>query len=173
MASHMPYVIDTVRRLLRGADALHLPVVVTEQYPQALGHTVVELRGVLPNNTATFSKTAFTMLIPEVQNHLAKHPKVKQVILCGIEAHVCVFQTALDLIERGYEVHLIVDGVTSQYLTDRAIGLQRMTQAGALLASAQMVLFQLAGNAKHPAFKTISALAKEVRADSPPIVSNL
>ncbi|KAK9803497.1 hypothetical protein WJX73_009314 [Symbiochloris irregularis] len=173
VASHMPTVIDTVRRLMRGAEALHVPVVVTEQYPAGLGHTVVELRGVQPNNTLVVSKTAFTMLVPEVQAYLSKHPKIKQVILCGIEAHVCVFQTALDCLERGYEVHLIVDGVSAQYLTDRAVGIQRIAQAGAHLASAQMVLFQMAGNAKHPAFKTISALAKETRAHPLPIVSNL
>lgn len=198
-----PTVIDTARRAIRGATALGLPIVVTEQYPKALGSTVSELTEVLPPahskgkgpTTASMlygdcqvlppayskdsppltpgvshhkmvAKTLFSMITPEVEEHLTKAlPHVKQVLLLGIETHVCVLQTALDLLSKGYEVHLLVDGVSSQRESDRAIALQRLVQAGVLLSSSEMALFQLAGDAKAPAFKTISEL---VKAERPP-----
>lgn len=184
-----PTVISTARRLIKGSMALQLPIVVTEQYPKALGHTVVELVEVLPpaytttplpsmqgqqgreaapaaqSHHAVFSKTLFSMWTPEVQAHMTQAlPHVKQVVLLGIEAHVCVLQTALDLLARGYEVHVVVDGVSSQREVDRAVALQRLAQSGVFLASSEMVLFQLAGDAKAPGFKAISELAKEERA---------
>ncbi|KAJ9515686.1 hypothetical protein QJQ45_002668 [Haematococcus lacustris] len=192
-----PTVISTARRLIKGSIALQLPIVVTEQYPKALGHTVVELVEVLPpaytttplpsmqgqqgreaaptaqSHHAVFSKTLFSMWTPEVQDHMSQAlPHVKQVVLLGIETHVCVLQTALDLLARGYEVHVVVDGVSSQREVDRAVALQRLAQSGVFLASSEMVLFQLAdlvqfmhtGDAKAPGFKAISELAKEERA---------
>lgn len=96
----------------------------------------------------------------------SKHPHVQQVLLCGIEAHVCVLQTALDLLEQGKEVHLVVDSISSQRFTDRQTGLKRAVQSGAFLGSSEMLIFQLMHGAKHPAFKTISALFKQKRPES-------
>mmetsp|Transcript_26494 Transcript_26494/g.57810 ORF Transcript_26494/g.57810 Transcript_26494/m.57810 type:complete len:204 (+) Transcript_26494:116-727(+) len=162
---HFPSVIDTARRMIRGANTLGLPVVITEQYPKALGNTCVELVEALPPSHRVIQKTLFSMVTPEVEEELGKMPDVKQVLLLGIEAHVCVLQTTLDLLERGYEVHLLVDGVSSQRAHDRAVGLQRVAQAGAFLSTSEMVLFQLMRDAKHKEFKAISALVKEPRAD--------
>ena len=121
----------------RAAQALDIPIIVTEQYPKALGATVAELVEVLPQaaHTVPVPKTVFSMLVPEVEAHLAALPGVKKVMIVGIEAHVCVLQTTLDLIERGYEVHILVDGVSSQRLADRSVALQRLAQAGAFLAT--------------------------------------
>lgn len=95
-----------------------------------------------------------------------------QVLLLGIEAHVCVLQTAVDLIEKGLEVHVLVDGVSSQRPGDRAVALQRMAQSGAFLSSSEMVLFQLMKDAKHKDFKAISGLVKEQRPEMLPLYSS-
>ncbi|EIE24735.1 Isochorismatase hydrolase [Coccomyxa subellipsoidea C-169] len=168
-----PAVIDSARRLVRGAAALEIPIICTEQYPKALGSTVQEVLEVLPDACKPVPKTDFTMLVPEVKAQLDSMRHVKQIVLVGIEGHVCVFQTALDLLELGYEVHVVADGVSSSRWLDRAVGLQRIAQSGGFLVTAEMVLFQLTGGSKHPAFKTISNLAKESRPEALPIVSML
>ena len=120
------------------------------------------------------SKTQFSMCVPEVLDMFSRHSAISQVLLCGIEAHVCVLQTALDLLDKGYEVHVVVDGVSSQRPADRAVGLSRMAQSGAFLTTSEMVLFQLLKDATHPDFKEISALVKEARpAEQLPIISQL
>eukprot|EP00878_Enallax_costatus_P024792 GHUV01026481.1.p1 GENE.GHUV01026481.1~~GHUV01026481.1.p1 ORF type:complete len:166 (+),score=44.81 GHUV01026481.1:286-783(+) len=131
----MPAVVDTVRRMIKGANVLGLPVVVTEQYPKALGNTVGELKEVLQPNVQVVEKTLFSMVTPEVSQMLKQRPTISQVLLCGIEAHVCVLQTTLDLIEHGYEVHVVVDGVSSQRHPDRSAGLHRAAQSGAFLVT--------------------------------------
>jgi len=161
-----PAVADTAARLVKGAAALGVPVLVTEQYPKALGPTVPEVAPFLPPGTPTpAAKTAFSMW-PSVAPHLAARggpSTTPHLVLTGIEAHVCVLQTTLDALAAGYEVHLAVDGISSQRAGDRATGLARCLAAGAHAASSEMVLFQWAGGAGHPAFKAVSALAKEAR----------
>lgn len=170
-------VAETSSRLVRGAQALGLPaIVVTEQYPKALGPTVDEIASVLNSSststssssssstktkTSVVAKTDFSMLVPEVQQVLPN--TIKSVILCGIEAHVCVWQTTLDLRSRNVDVHLCVDGISSQRLLDRELGLVRAAQAGAFLCSSEMLLFQMTSGTSNPAFKAVSALAKEER----------
>ena len=162
-------VAETSSRLVRGARALGLPaIVVTEQYPKALGKTISEIPLSEEPNSSTSStkttvveKTDFSMLVPEVQQALPSD--IKSVILCGIEAHVCVWQTTLDLRYQNLDVHLCVDGISSQRLLDRELGLARAAQAGAFLCSSEMVLFQLTKGTSNGAFKAISALAKEER----------
>ncbi|KAG1664253.1 hypothetical protein FOA52_003507 [Chlamydomonas sp. UWO 241] len=165
---HFPAVLDTSRRMARAAGILGVPVVCTEQYPKALGPTCAELSEVLPPSSIVIPKTLFSMVTPEVEAELGKMPQVKQVMLLGIEAHVCVLQTTLDLLERGYEVHLLVDGISSQRPGDRAVALQRMVQSGAFLSTSEMALFQLMRDAKHKDFKAVSALVKEERMDPIP-----
>lgn len=161
----MPALIDAARRMARGAEALSIPILVTEQYPKALGNTVRELQEVLPPSALVVDKTKFSMCVEGIEQRLRELPDVNQVILAGLETHVCVLQTTLDLLEQGYEVHVIVDGVSSQRLGDRAVAIQRLAQSGAFLSTQEMALFQMAGHSKHPAFKTISSLAKESRPD--------
>ncbi|KAK9830994.1 hypothetical protein WJX81_006626 [Elliptochloris bilobata] len=167
-----PAVIDTARRLVRGAAALEVPIFATEQYPKALGPTVQELKEVLPESATTLAKTKFSMLVPEVEEALRARG-TKAVLLVGIEGHVCITQTALDLLESGYAVHAVVDGISSQRLSDRAIGLHRIAASGAFLVTSEMALFQLCGDAQHRAFKAISALVKEPRPDPLPYLSHL
>ena len=163
----MPAVIDTTSRLVRGAGALGVPVLVTEQAPRVLGATVSpEVLPHLPAGTPPpIAKTDFSMW-PSIAASLAARggpAAVPHLVLCGIEAHVCVLQTVLDARAAGYQVHLAVDGISSQRAGDRATALARALGAGALAATSEMVLFQWSGGAGHPAFKAVSALAKEVR----------
>lgn len=163
-----PAVVDTSRRMLRAAAALKLPVLVTEQYPKALGHTVEELQAHIPEGSPVVAKTKFSMCVDEVNAALGGMPGVKKVLVVGLETHVCVLQTSLDLLERGYEVHILVDGVSSQRLGDRSVALQRLAQAGAFLATSEMAMFQLMVSTAHPGFKAISALCKEERPEQLP-----
>lgn len=164
-----PAVIDTSRRMIKAANALSMPIIVTEQYPKALGNTVAELSEHLPPDTPIVPKTNFSMIVPDVVAALEARPSVKKILMLGIETHVCVFQTTLDLIEKGYEVHVVCDGVSSQRLEDRGVALTRMAQSGAFMTTSEMVLFQMMKNTAHPAFKTISGLAKEARPEQLPV----
>ena len=108
----------------------------------------------------TFEKTKFSMCTEEVMNSL-KSRNIRSAILFGIETHVCVQQTTLDLLESGIDVHIVVDGVSSQRETDRKFAIERLRQAGAFITTSESVAFMLLHDAKHPAFKQVSALIKE------------
>jgi nicotinamidase-related amidase len=166
-----PAVIDTTARLVRGAAALGVPVFVTEQYPKALGATVPEVAAHLPGAaggastaaTPIIAKTDFSMW-SAYEAHTPPPARRHHLVLVGIEAHVCVLQTALDALAAGHEVHLAVDGISSQRgEPDRSTGLARALAAGAHAATSEQLLFQLCGGASHPAFKAVSGLAKEAR----------
>lgn len=139
-----------------------MPVIVTEQVPDKLGKTVPAITTRLPPSTPpAIPKKLFSMCVgPDVTSRL---DGVQSVLITGIEAHVCVLQTTLDLLEAGFDVHIITDGVSSQRHADREAGLARAAAAGAFLSSSEMALFELARSADHPRFRDISALAKEPR----------
>ncbi|CAN0182685.1 unnamed protein product [Ascophyllum nodosum] len=151
--------------MLDVSKTLEVPCVVTEQYSKALLHTVSELsvgEGGERTNVPVFEKKLFSMCTDEVMSHMDSLPKKPtDVVLFGIEAHVCVTQTCLDLLEHGYGVHIVCDGVSGQKPYDRIVGLQRMQQVGAFLTTAEQVAFQLAMSADNPNFKAISKLVKE------------
>ena len=155
-------VVTGSQRMVRAANELKVPVIVTEQYPKGLGHTVAEL------DTAAalvVPKTDFSMVVPEVRARLAELGGVTDAVICGLEAHVCVQQTAFDLIELGLNVHLCVDAVSSSAAAERSCGLHRASAAGACLTTTESVLFELMRSKDHPSFKVISGLIKETRAD--------
>eukprot|EP00274_Cyanoptyche_gloeocystis_P008114 CAMPEP_0196661558 /NCGR_PEP_ID=MMETSP1086-20130531/44862_1 /TAXON_ID=77921 /ORGANISM="Cyanoptyche gloeocystis , Strain SAG4.97" /LENGTH=158 /DNA_ID=CAMNT_0041996509 /DNA_START=186 /DNA_END=662 /DNA_ORIENTATION=+ len=142
--------------MVQAARVLNIPVLATEQNPSRLGKTVseVDVTGV-----EVFEKKLFSMLIPPLEDRL-KQLNVKQAVLFGIESHVCVLQTSLDLLEKGYEVHLVTDGVSSQRPFDRQIAIERLKTAGVFLTTSESALFQLIQSADHAKFKEISALVK-------------
>jgi nicotinamidase-related amidase len=149
-------VAHNVSVLLRGARILGLPVLVTEQYPKGLGHTVSEvaehLDGVQP-----LEKVCFSAADAEgFRDALGRD----QVLLCGIEAHVCVSQTAEDLLADGREVHVAQDAVTSRTAENRDLGLHKMERSGATVTSVETALFELLGRAGTPEFKEVQALIK-------------
>ena len=144
--------------LIDAARLLDVPVQATEQYPQGLGPTVPELARRLPERP---DKTAFSCCaIPSVLEgfRLAGRPKI---VLAGIEAHVCVLQTALDLLVLDFRVYVAADATGSRYAIDQEIALRRMEQAGAILVTSETVVFEWTGGAGNPRFKEISKLVQE------------
>ncbi|XP_043106822.1 isochorismatase domain-containing protein 1 isoform X3 [Puntigrus tetrazona] len=115
-------IISVGQRLLQGARILGIPVLVSEQYPKGLGSTVQELD--LIGAKLVFPKTKFSMVLPEVEAALAEIPGVRSVVLFGVETHVCIQQTALDLIGRGFEVHIVADATSSRSMMDRMFALE-------------------------------------------------
>eukprot|EP01132_Coremiostelium_polycephalum_P002525 gene2525-3127_t len=137
---------------MKSCNELKIPIVITEQYPKGLGHTVEELQ---PSNYKVHEKTLFSMCVPDVNKRLETDLKhVKSILLTGIETHVCILQTALDLLEKNYEVHIICDAVSSQKKYDREVALERLSKAGAFLTTSESAILQLAKDAKHPNFKS-------------------
>lgn len=155
-------VAKTSKLMVEGFNALGLPIVTTEQYPKALGTTIAELPLKGPNNK-TFQKMDFSMLTPEVRQHLSVTASAAKIdyLIVGLETHVCVLQTALDILESGSNVHVVVDAVSSSRPLDRQTALQRIEAAGGILTTAESALFMLMKSANHPNFKTISGLVKE------------
>lgn len=168
-----PAVADTTRRLSQAAAELKLPTVVTEQYPKALGHTVAEVADVLPESSLIVAKTDFSMVVPEVKEFLSTQSQIKNVVLTGVETHVCILQTTIDLVEMGFNVHIISDGVSSQRVGDRAAALARLASTApgqVFISSGEMSLFQMLVNTSHPSFKAISGIVKGERPEQlPPI----
>lgn len=142
--------------LLNLARALNVPYLISEQYPQGLGPTV-EALGEFISPKCTIQKVSFsTYRAHSFQEHWAKNLP-SQIILAGIETHVCVLQTALDLAEN-YEVFVVVDAVSSRYELDHQYGLARMQQMGIQLITAEMVFFEWLRQAGTEEFKTLSKL---------------
>ena len=147
-------------RLVKTFRALDLPIIVTEQYPQGLGHTVEELRDALGGEAPPYTKTCFSSCgSDEVSSRLVEQ-RIGQALVCGVEAHVCVSQTVHDLIQRGLSVHVAVDGVASRKTHDRDVALSRMARAGAILTTSEAAAFELLEDARHPRFKQVQALYK-------------
>ena len=155
----METVVQTCQYMTSVGDALDIPVVGTQQYTKVFGNTLEECFATPEIKAATpmFEKKKFSMLTEEVSAKLTELNKSSYIML-GIETHVCVQQTCLDLLEQGNDVHIIVDGVSSQQAIDRQVALQRMQAAGAYLTTAQSAVYMLMQSADHPKFKDVSKL---------------
>ena len=136
-------------RLVEGAGILGVPVIASEQYPKGLQHTAPEVG--LADDATTVEKSVFSAVRADGFNLAGRN----QVLLCGIEAHVCVMQTALDLLDRGAEVHVVTDAVGSRHPHDREVGLHRLDRAGATLTTVEAALLELCERAGTPEFKAV------------------
>lgn len=144
--------------LIDGAKLLGLPVQVTEQYPKGLGKTVAVLAARLP---APAEKLAFSCCaLPSVADDFRRAARPK-VLLCGIESHVCVQQTALDLLALDFRVYVAADAVGSRYPIDHDFALRRLERAGCILTTAEAAVFEWTGRSDHPRFKAVSKLVQE------------
>lgn len=151
-------IIWNIRRLIDGANIFGLPVVGTEQYPQGLGPTVPELANLLGDIPA---KTAFSCgECGELFRHWESRG-VRKILLSGIEAHVCVGQTAHDLMAAGFRVYLAADAVGSRFEIDYTTSLRRLESAGATITTTETALFEWCERSGTPEFKQISALVRE------------
>jgi nicotinamidase-related amidase len=149
----------TTALMIEAARLLGIPVVTTEQYPKGIGHTVPELsaacsQGVIEKTSfGCCGEPAFLAAIKQLGRH--------QIIVAGMEAHVCVYQTVLGLLAAGYHVHLVRDAICSRNKEDFRAGVSNAARAGALVVTAEIALFQLLKDSRHEQFRSISKLVKE------------
>ena len=142
------------------AKILGIPVVVTEQYPKGLGNTIPAVKDALAEDTEIFEKTAFSALNnEEILEAIQKHNKI-QILIFGIETHICVSQTTAAFRELGYEVSVIKDACGSRAEEEYLTGLERMKDNGAYIITTEIALFEWLKGAKHPNFKAVQALIK-------------
>lgn len=146
--------------IVQVARTLNLPILLTEQYPKGLGRTVPDLIAALGDAYRPVEKTTFSACGEEGMGEALRALGARGVLLVGIEAHVCVLQTALDLLEAGYDVFPVADAVSSRHEGDRFLGLKRMCQNGAQLVSTEMLLFELLQTSQDPCFRTLQNLIR-------------
>ena len=147
-----------IELLLEGARQLGIPVVTTEQYPRGLGHTVAEL--VEGCGDTVIEKVSFGCCGEQKFNDALKKIGRKQIIVTGMEAHVCVYQTVLGLLEEGYAVHLVRDAICSRSKDNFQAAIVNSGAAGAVISTTEMALFQMLKEAGTPEFKAISKMLK-------------
>jgi len=145
---------------VKGFGLLDLKVIVTEQYPKGLGKTIEEVLNVLPDGSPVVEKTAFSSCGADAFLEILTSLGTKQVVLCGIETHICVNQTAHDLLDKGFEVHILTDAVGSRFPVNKEAGLKKMFASGAIPSSVEMALFELMGDSKHKCFREIQLIIK-------------
>ncbi len=142
------------------AQLLNVPIIVTEQYPQGLGHTADEIRSVLSSGVEPIEKTAFSACGAEEFGAQLAHFGTQQVLICGIESHICVNQTTHDLLAQGLQVHLLTDCITARAAHNKHAGIEKMRASGALPSATELALFELMRDARHEQFKAIQKLIK-------------
>ncbi len=154
--------VDKTVRLAKGAAVLDLPILVTEQYKKGLGATIEPINAAFDGKAKYFEKTAFSAAREEgfVEFLEAEGKGIKEIVICGIESHICVTQTALDLVELGYKVYVAEDCVSSRNLNDKAVAVRRMRDAGVIATTVESVLFEVMLHAKAEAFKEVSKIIK-------------
>jgi nicotinamidase-related amidase len=148
-----------VQKLVKGIQVLGVPIVLTEQNPQGLGPTMPELMQLL-TETQPIPKFCFSCHQDKNFEQTIFRLKKQQLLICGIESHICVYQTALDLMNHGYEIQVIADAVSSRVPTNRDITLMRVQSEGAKLTTVEMALYELLQTAENPKFKEMLRVVK-------------
>jgi nicotinamidase-related amidase len=152
---------NSLELLIKGMQILEIPIIWMEQIPSKLGQTVDEIRHLMDSTgISPIEKDCFSCCNEPLFMEKLMALDRKQVIITGIETHICVFQTTNDLLEKGFDVHVVSDCVSSRTPENKEIGLQRMRQSGACITSVEMALFELMKRAKGDHFKQIVSLIK-------------
>ncbi len=154
------HMIESSIMLLEAAKVLAIPVLITEQYPQGLGTTYPEILAHLPPGVTPLAKTGFSCTCAEGFDTLLERSGRTQAILAGQETHVCVLQTALTLLSRGWQVFVVEDAVCSRHPKHKIYALERMRQAGVAVLAGESVLFEWLRDARHPNFKQLARLIR-------------
>ena len=154
-------IVKKISTLIQGLQALDIPIMLNEQYKKGLGETLPEIKELLnENNKKGFEKLTFSACDNDDSwNHLAQQNR-SIVLLMGVETHVCVLQTALDLLDNGMQPVIIGDAVGSRFPYDKKQAIRRIRRAGGVITTVETVLFELCRSSADPAFKTISNLVK-------------
>lgn len=151
--------LNNLEKLLRGLRKLEIPIIWMEQYPKGLGPTVDEIKQHL-SDIEPIAKMTFSACQNEQFQDVFEQLGRDQVLIAGIESHICVYQTAMDIKNEGHDVQLVTDAISSRTLENKQLGIEKMTSHGILETSVEMALFELMGTAEHPKFKEISAIIK-------------
>jgi nicotinamidase-related amidase len=153
---HKEQMVKNAQLLIRLADILKIPAIVTTQYAKGLGNTVPEIASLLPES-APIDKLMFSCFGSDVFCSLLKRLPGERttVLLCGMETHICVMQSALDALREGYVVHVASDAVSSRAEWNWHVGLDRMRAAGAVISSTEMIIYELLRSSGAPAFKAL------------------
>lgn len=159
-SDHREEVMRNLKVLAAAAQRLELPTLATEQYPKGLGHTLPEMKAALPSGLEPIEKVAFSCwAVDSFRSRLAASGK-RQILLGGIEAHVCVLMSALDLLAADYAVHVVADAVTSRTQANWRLAMDYLRQAGAVVTTTETALFQLLGQADFDAFRELARLIR-------------
>lgn len=151
--------LHNVTKLIQGAKVLEIPIMITEQYPKGLGPTIPEIKTLIPD-LKPIEKVCFNCCDEDLFNKALGALKRKQILIAGIEAHICVYQTATALARAGYEVQVVGDCISSRGLENKLAALSRMSAAGIGVTTIEMALFELLKVAKGDKFKQISNIVK-------------
>lgn len=148
-----------VAKLVKFAKIMKIPIVLTEQYPKGLGHTIPEVRRLIPN-IRPIEKVDFNCLGSEEFKACLGRLDAKTLIIAGIESHICVTQTAIDGLSKGYEVYVVSDAVSSRSLADKAIAIERMRQSGVTIVSTEMLIYEVLRKADTAEFREALKLVR-------------
>ncbi|MBC7229360.1 MAG: hydrolase [Actinobacteria bacterium] len=152
-------VVATIARLLRFAGIFELPVVLTEHYPQGLGFTVEEIKEALAEYNPVIKRVFSCFGVPEFEEALMATGR-KRLVVTGIETHICVSQTVLDALHRGYRVHVVADGTGTRRREDHEVALERLRQAGAQVTTSEAFIYEVTCRADGEEFKRVLDLVK-------------
>ena len=155
-----PMIASKTSIAVRGFLTLGLPIIITEQYPQGLGRTAEEILFSMPDDFEVVEKSTFSSCGANAFLEKLRAGNISQVVLCGLETHICVNQTAHDLLSEDFEVHILQDAVGSRFEIDKETALQKMQSNGVVPSSVEMALFELLRDSKHSQFKEIQNLIK-------------
>lgn len=165
LASAMPAdvlenVIKNNNVLLTAANKLNIPVIHSEQYPKGLSSTVAAIAEHFPETSHAITKTSFSCSDAEGFNELIAKQKRQQIIITGMESHICVLQSAIQLQHHGYAVYVVEDAICTRKKSNHKNAIERLRQAGIIISNVESVLFEWLRDAAHPEFKTLSKLIK-------------
>ncbi len=159
MINNREEVVGTVTRLLQFASIFSLPVILTEHYPQGLGYTVEEVKEALPSYQPVLKRVFSCFGVPEFSKALEATGR-KRLLVCGIETHICVCQTVLDALHRGYLVQVVADGTGTRRPEDHLVALERMRWAGATVTTSEALIYEITYRADGEEFKRVLDLVK-------------
>ncbi|MBN1903834.1 MAG: hydrolase [Deltaproteobacteria bacterium] len=146
-------------QLIKGIKCLEIPMILTEQNPKGLGPTIPEIRELIPDLIA-IPKISFSCCNEKTFMEEVKKINKRQILISGIESHICIYQSTINLLDMGYEVHIVTDAVASRDPKNRELALRKMERMGATMTCVEMALFELMRTAEHPRFRDIVKIIK-------------
>lgn len=153
------YANENVRKLILGSLELGLPIFLTAQAPEKIGHTTETIRALLPEHHE-YPRTSFSIWQDKALREAIVKTGKKQALLCGFESHICLYQSAIDLQKNGFEVWMVADAISSRSLQNKEIALSELRAEGVHLSSVEMTLFAILRETQHPTFKAISKIIR-------------